>query len=140
MRPFPISSLAAFFIAFFHDPTRLPVLPDTLVGLTSASAIAYVAKKAASPAAVKVTAVSPQKGQAGTPVKIFGSGFRGGVTGNAAGPDVTIGGLTADLQGNATDTVVTVTVPLALAAGTVDVQVVTPDGRTATLPAAYEVT
>jgi hypothetical protein len=34
-----------------------------LVGMTSASAAAYVAKKAVSPALVKVTAVSPQKGQ-----------------------------------------------------------------------------
>jgi len=46
---FTLVALAAFFIAFFHDPTGLPVLSDTLVGLTSASAAAYVAKKATSP-------------------------------------------------------------------------------------------
>ena len=54
------------------------------MGLTSASAAAYVAKKAVAPtpakatAQVKVTAVSPQKGPAVTEVKIFGSGFSNG--------------------------------------------------------------
>jgi hypothetical protein len=47
---FNLVALAAFFIAFFRDPTQQPVLPDTLVGLTSASAAAYVAKKAVSAA------------------------------------------------------------------------------------------
>jgi hypothetical protein len=140
---FNLVALAAFFIAFFNDPTRLPVLPATLVGLTSASATAYVAKKAAPPAAkvaaVKVTAVSPQKGAVGiTTVRIFGSGFS--AAGDTAGPYVTMGGLTANPQASPTDTVLTVTVPPTLAAGTVDVQVATQDGRAATLPAAFEVT
>jgi hypothetical protein len=46
---FNLVALTAFFIAFLHNPARLPVLSDTLVALTSASATAYVAKKAVSP-------------------------------------------------------------------------------------------
>ncbi|HEY6279048.1 MAG TPA: IPT/TIG domain-containing protein [Streptosporangiaceae bacterium] len=136
---FNLVALVAFFIAFFNDPIQLPVLPATLVGLTSASATAYVAKKMAPPAAVKVTAVSPQKGPVGTQVRVFGSGFRA-AAGNTAGPYVTIGGLTAAAQGNPTDTVVTVSVPPGLPTGIADVQLVTADSRTATLPAAFEVT
>lgn len=136
---FTLVALAAFFIAFFHDPTRLPVLPDTLVGLTSASAAAYVAKKAASPAApVKITAVSPQKGPADTIVKIFGSGF-GDTTSDSGGrPDVTFGGLAASVQGNWTDTLVRVALPPGLPEGTADARVTTSDGRTAALPNAFE--
>jgi hypothetical protein len=43
-------------------------------------------------------------------------------------------------RGSWTDAVVRVTVPRGLPPGTVDVQVVAPDGRTATLPAAFEIT
>jgi IPT/TIG domain len=139
---FNLVALVAFFVAFVNDPTRLPVLPATLVGLTSASAAAYVAKKAAPPAAVKVTAVSPQRGPVGTEVRVFGSGFL--ATGSApAGPYVTFGGLTAgqlDPPVTPADTMLTVGVPPGLPAGTADVQVVTADGRTTTLPAAFTVT
>jgi hypothetical protein len=140
---FTLVALAAFFIAFFHDPAKLPVLPDTLVGLTSASAAAYVAKKAASPAPVKITAVSPQKGPSPSPpatVKIFGSGFGNATSGNAGTPNVTFGGLTATVQGNWTDILVHVTLPPGLPHGTADVQVITADGQTATLPHAFELT
>jgi hypothetical protein len=136
---FNLVALAAFFIAFFHAPTALPVLPDTLVGLTSASATAYVAKKATTTAPVTITAVSPQKGVAGTEVKVYGSGFS--AAGGGGDPDVTMGGYPAPLApGSWTDTIVRVTVPHGLLPGTADVQVVTPDGRTATLPAAFEIT
>jgi IPT/TIG domain len=135
---FTLVALAAFFIAFFHDPTKLPVLPDTLVGLTSASAAAYVAKKAASPVPMKVTTVSPQKGPADTIVKIFGSGFGNTTSGNGGRPDVTFGGLAATVQGNWTDTLVHVALPQGLPEGTADVKVTTPDSRTATLPNAFE--
>jgi hypothetical protein len=43
---FTLVALTAFFIAFVRDPVRLPLLPDTLIGLTSLSAAAYLAKKA----------------------------------------------------------------------------------------------
>jgi hypothetical protein len=140
---FTLVALAAFFIAFAHDPTKLPVLPDTLVGLTSASAAAYVAKKAASPASVtpvKITAVSPQKGQLGAIVKIFGSGLSDIAVSNGGSPDVTFGGLAASVQSNPTDTLVHVILPPGLPHGTADVQVITSDGRTATLPNAFELT
>ena len=138
---FTLVTLVAFFIAFFHDPAKLPVLPDTLVGLTSASAAAYVAKKAASPAApVKLAAVSPQKGPVTTIVKIFGSGFGNATAGNGESPDITFGGLAAVVLGGWTDTMVRATLPPGLPQGTADVQVIAPDGRTATLPAAFEVT
>jgi IPT/TIG domain len=136
---FTLVALAAFFIAFFRDPTKLPVLPDTLVGLTSVSAAAYVAKKAVSPAPVKITAVSPQKGSAATIVKVFGSGFSNASSGDDEPPDVTFGGLAAGVQGNWTDTVLYVTLPPTLPPGTADVQVTTADGRTAALPNAFEV-
>jgi hypothetical protein len=83
---------------------------------------------------VKITAVKPQKGAAGTPVMIFGSSL----TSNGD-PEVTMGGLHASVN-KSTDTVIHVTVPSQLAAVTVDVQVITPDGRTAVLPGAFEVT
>jgi hypothetical protein len=137
---FTLVALAAFFVAFFHDPTKLPVLPDTLVGLTSVAAAAYVAKKAASPAPVKITAVSPQKGSSATIVKIFGSALGTATSGNDGTPDVTFGGLAATVQGSWTDTLVRVTPPPTLPQGTADVQVTTTDGRTATLPNAFELT
>jgi hypothetical protein len=143
---FTLVALAAFFIAFFHDPTKLPVLSDTLVALTSASAAAYVAKKAVAPtpakatAPVKVTAVSPQKGPLVTEVKIFGSGLSNGITGGGDPPDVTFGGLAAAVQGNWTDTLALVNLPQNLPPGVADVQVITSDGRTATLPNAFELT
>ncbi len=143
---FTLVALAAFFIAFFHDPARLPVLPDTLVGLTSASAAAYVAKKTVAPAPaqatapLKVTAVSPQKGPLAARVKIFGSGLGAGAPGSGDPPDVTLGGLAAAVQGNWTDTLVLVTLPQNLPPGTADVQVSTSDGRTATLPNAFDLT
>jgi hypothetical protein len=81
---FTLVALTAFFIAFFHAPAKLPVLPDTLVGLTSASAAAYVAKKAASSTPAKITAVSPQKGPANAPVKVFGSGMGSATSGDGS--------------------------------------------------------
>jgi hypothetical protein len=141
---FNLVALTAFLIAFFHSPVSLPVLPDTLVGLTSASAAAYVAKKATSTAdpapPLVLTAVSPQKGAAGAPVTVFGSGLVNTASGNSGSPQVTIGGLTASLRADCTGTMVPVTVPEDLPPGEVDVRVVTSDGRADILPAAFEVT
>jgi hypothetical protein len=137
---FTLVGLAAFFIAFFHDATKLPVLPDTLVGLTSASAGVYVAKKAVSPAPLKITAVSPQKGPPGATIKIFGSGFGNAISGSVSPLYVTVGGLAAGVPGTWTDTLVSVTLPPGLPQGTADVQVTTSDGQTASLPNAFELT
>jgi len=51
---------------------------------------------------------------------------------------VTFGGLAAAVQGNWTDTLIHVTLPQNLPPGLADVQVTTSDGRTATLPNAFE--
>jgi hypothetical protein len=131
---FNLVALVAFFVAFAHHPVKLPVLPDTLVGLTSASAATYVAKKGARPAAAKITAVSPQKGDTDTPIRIFGSGIAGD-----GGPDVTVGGLAAKVE-SWTDTEIQVALSGDLVPGTLDVQVVTSDGRTAKLPGAFHLT
>jgi hypothetical protein len=136
---FTLVTLTAFFIGFFRSPTTLPALPDTLVGLSSASAAAYVAKKATSSAPMTITAVSPQKGPAGTTAKVYGSNLGNPASGTGP-PDVTMGGLTATVQGSWSGTVVPVAVPPGLPLGTVEVQVITPEGLTATLPAAFEVT
>jgi hypothetical protein len=141
---FNLVALVAFFIAFFHNPTSLPVLPDTLVGLTSASAAAYVAKKAtvgAAPAPpLTLTAVSPQKGAPGTPVSIFGSGIVNTASPDGGTPEVTMGGLAAPTRAGFTGTRVAVTVPASLPPGTVDVQVATSDGRACIMSAVFEVT
>ena len=141
---FNLVALTAFFIAFFHSPVSLPVLPDTLVGLTSASAAAYVAKKATSGAApappLTVTAVSPQKGAPGTLVSVFGSGLMNTASADSGRPEVTIGGLTAPPRADSTAAIVPVAVPEGLHPGTFDVRVATSDGQAAILPAAFEVT
>lgn len=141
---FNLVALTAFFIAFFHSPVSLPVLPDTLVGLTSASAAAYVAKKATSGAApappLTLTAISPQKGAAGTPVSVFGSGLMNTASADARRPEVTIGGITAPPRADSTAAIVPVMVPEGLPPGIVDVRVATSDGQAAILPAAFEVT
>jgi hypothetical protein len=141
---FNLVALTAFFVAFFHNPDSLPVLPDTLVALTSASATAYVAKKATSSGApappLLVTAVIPQKGAAGAAVSVFGSGLVNTASGDGGTPGVTMGGLVAPPRGPFTATMVPVTVPQGLPAGIIDVQVVTSDGRAGILPAAFQVT
>ncbi len=141
---FNLVALTAFFIAFFHSPVSLPVLPDTLVGLTSASAAAYVAKKATSTTApappLTLTAVSPQKGAAGAPVSVFGSGLVNTASADGGSPEVTMGGLTAPPRGKSSAVMAPVTVPEGLPAGPVDVRVVTSDGRADILPGAFEVT
>src|SRR5580700_9767432 len=120
---FNLVALTAFFIAFFHSPVSLPVLPDTLVGLTSASAAAYVAKKAtttADPAPPLVlTAVSPQKGAPGAPVTVYGSGLINTASAAGGSPEVTMGGLTAPLRADCTGVMVPVRVPEGLLPGEV---------------------
>jgi len=137
---FTLVALVVFFIAFFHDPVNLPVLPDTVVGLTAASATVYVGAKAVSPAPVRIVAVNPRKGPATATVSIFGSGLCHATSGNGGAPEVTFGGLTASVQGCWTDTLVRVILPPDLPPGPADVQVLTSDGRTAIMPGAFELT
>jgi hypothetical protein len=119
---FNIVALVAFFYAFAHNPTALPVLPDTLVALTSASATAYVAKKAGTSSPVSITAVSPQLVKIGDPVTIYGSNLWGtlpnaaqtSVPGNTPvdpppkKPQVTIGGALATVISEASNSELTV--------------------------------
>jgi len=132
--------LAVFFTAFFRDPVRLPALPDWLIGITAASAIAYIGKKTSSAARVMITAVSPQKGSRTATIKIFGSGLGETMSGDRGVPYVTFGGLAASVQDDWTDTLIRVTLPPSLSPGIVDVQVTTSSGRTVMMPAAFELT
>jgi KAP family P-loop domain/IPT/TIG domain len=80
---------------------------------------------------VRITSFGPASGPAGTRVTLTGSGFRG-IGGDAGDPDVTVGGLFAPVQGTATDTTLTITVPQELPPGGHDFQVITADGRVGT--------
>jgi hypothetical protein len=81
---FNVVALIAFSVAFFRDPSRLPALPDTLVGLTSLSAATYVAKKAlpatAAAQTTKGTGSASQLSSAGAAVAESGT-----VSSSAAG-------------------------------------------------------
>jgi hypothetical protein len=140
---FNIVALVAFFYAFAHHPTALPVLPDTLVGLTSASATAYVAKKAATSAPLSVTAVSPQKVHAGDQVTIYGSNLCGTpVAGALVLPSVTIGGVGVTILSDPSGTELVVQVDAntpTSAAQTLPIQVVTRGGQSTKFPNALEV-
>ena len=146
---FNLVALVAFFYAFAHHPTALPVLPDTLVGLTSASATAYVAKKAGTSSPLTITAVSPQLVKIGDSVTIYGSNLWGtlpvvsptSVPGNTPidpnpppKPQVTVGGALAMVTSDASNTALTVQVLAETPPGqTLAVQVVNLGGQSAKL-------
>ncbi len=154
---FNLVALTAFFIAFFHQPTTLPTLSDTLVALTSASATAYVAKKAATSTptpSVTISAVSPQRGAPGSTLRVYGSNLCAGQTPeNKDKLSVTVGGTPAVVQDEAQDSLIVVCVPevpdeqkSGVSGGDqhpderpLAVQVVTPSGQTARLPNAFVV-
>jgi hypothetical protein len=137
---FNLVALTAFFIAFFHNPVTLPALSDTLVALTSGSAAAYVAKKAASGTPVAISAVSPQKGAPNSRLSIYGTNLCAGRQ-SSENPQVTVGGLIAPVDGTAQDSRVDVFVPATTVASTdeLQVEVVTPSGQAACLPKAFVV-
>ncbi len=135
-------ALTAFLIAFFHHPTTLPMLSDTSVALTSGSAAAYVAKKAAtSDTPVTISAVTPQKGTPGCDLQTYGTNLCGGPQ-STADPSVTVGGVVANIKGSAVDSQITVTVSsdLVASAEELPVQIVTSTGQTAVLKKAFVVT
>ena len=68
---------AVYFVAEFTRPSvqGLPVIPDTLLGLTSVSAAAYVGKKAATRTQPTITGVFPSILRAGVQAVITGSGL-----------------------------------------------------------------
>ena len=68
---------AVYFVAEFVRPSvqGLPVIPDTLLGLTSVSAALYVGKKAATRTQPTITGVFPSNLKVGTEAVITGSGL-----------------------------------------------------------------
>lgn len=84
---------------------------------------------------VEITSVQPKKGPAGMVLTIHGVGF-GAV--QAAG-EVTFGGLAASVTAWS-DGMLYVILPEGLPQGFADVQVITPEGRAAKLPNAFELT
>jgi hypothetical protein len=104
---FNLVALVAFWVAFAHDPTKLPVLSDTLVALTGVSASAYVVKKAAWTQPIAITGVVPSVAVPGANVTITGTNLDDG-TGLA--PTVYIDGQAAAV-GNFGPSQLVVTVP-----------------------------
>src|SRR5205823_11916194 len=74
-------ALTFFFGQLLSSPQiGLPTIPDVLLGLTSVSAVGYVAKKALPTAARQITRVEPPRvplaqWQAGTTLTVYGSGL-----------------------------------------------------------------
>ena len=68
---------AVYFVAEFVRPSSqgLPVIPDTLLGLTSVSAALYVGKKAATRTQPTITGVFPSILRVGEEAVITGSGL-----------------------------------------------------------------
>ncbi len=68
---------AVYFVAEFVRPSvqGLPVIPDTLLGLTSVSAALYVGKKAATRTQPTITGVFPSNLKVGADAVITGSGL-----------------------------------------------------------------
>lgn len=68
---------AAYFISQFLNPKGdgLPIIPDTLLGLTSVSAALYVGKKAVTRTQPSVTGVFPAPLRDGQPFTIIGTGL-----------------------------------------------------------------
>lgn len=89
---FNLVALLYFFAALIQDPTALPDLPDTLVGLTSLAALTYVGGKLTNANAPAIKSISIVSGnfdgalQAGSVIRIMGENF---VTG-ADQPEVTL--------------------------------------------------
>lgn len=78
---FNLVALIFFGVALARSPQTLPNIPDTLVGLTSVSALTYLGAKVVSSNQPTITSVSitsaPSNGilHAGDTIKIIGSGF-----------------------------------------------------------------
>lgn len=82
---------AVYFVAEFVRPSSrgLPVIPDTLLGLTSVSAALYVGKKAATRTQPTITGVFPSILRVGEEAVITGSGLTADPDGATAGPVTT---------------------------------------------------
>jgi hypothetical protein len=145
-------ALTFFFGDFLTSPQLgLPTIPDVLLGLTSVSAVGYVAKKALPAAVRKITKLEPAtvplaQWQAGTTLKVFGSGL---LNADGSAPDQVrfenaAGGRDASrvIASMTTEGLVldTETPPNKLTAGKYDALVVTKEGNKVTKTDALEVT
>jgi hypothetical protein len=85
---------AVYFVSEFLRPrgTGLPIIPDTLLGLTSVSAGLYVGKKAVTRSQPTVTSVFPSILQDGQPFTVVGTGL----TVDPAAPTVGLARVTID--------------------------------------------
>jgi hypothetical protein len=85
---------AVYFVSEFLRPrgTGLPIIPDTLLGLTSVSAGLYVGKKAVTRSQPTVTSVFPSILQDGQPFTVAGTGL----TVDPAAPTVGLARVTID--------------------------------------------
>jgi len=131
-------ALVFFFGEFWAKPQLgLPTIPDVLLGLTSVSAVGYVAKKALPSGGLNVVKVDPPEAATGAVVTLYASGLADaqGVVPAAADVTVEFGATAANVQTITTSgqgPTVTVEVPAGLPAGPVDVTV-TYKGQKSTL-------
>jgi hypothetical protein len=124
---FNLVALAFFFEKLFTSGVaNLPVIPDTLVALTGASALAYLTKKGVVSDAPLITTIFPARAAAGSIVHIRGQHF--GSTGSATGLVVLFGGIPATAVDVQTSTSLDATVPDVGGDKTLDVVVSTAEG------------
>jgi hypothetical protein len=138
-------ALVFFFGEFWTNPQLgLPTIPDVLLGLTSVSAVGYVAKKALPSGGLNVVKVDPAKAAAGAVVTLYVSGLADAQGTVPAAADVTVefGTTAAGVQTITTSSegpTMTVVVPAGLPATAVDVTV-TYQGQKSTLKNGFTLT
>lgn len=120
-----------------HPELGLPSIPDVLLGLTSVSAVGYVAKKVLPTGGLNVVKVEPAKAAAGDVITLYVSGLADPQGAVPAATEVTVefGATDANVLTITTageGPIVTVEVPTGLPAGPVDVTV-TYQGQKSTL-------
>ena len=131
-------ALVFFFGELWTNPQLgLPTIPDVLLGLTSVSAVGYVAKKALPSGALKIVKVDPPKAHSSDVVRLYVSGLADaqGVVAPHTEVTVKLGSTTVEPQSITTSgegPVVHIALPAGLSAGPRDVSV-SYQGQTATL-------
>jgi hypothetical protein len=140
---FNLIAVAVFLVLFVPDvQAGLPVLPDYLVALTSASALGYLGKKAFGAQTPSITAILPVRVRPAGMLTIHGTGLTVGTR----TPIVTIDGMAADevkitrVPRTASDGVqLTAKVPVGVAAGAGKTVSVRPTGDVAAATGTIEV-
>jgi hypothetical protein len=131
---FNLVALVYFFAALAHDPSSLPVIPDTLMGLTSASAAGYLGKKAVQSYVPTITSVVPSTVAQGSAFKVLGANFTGPSSPPATTDDssrgiiVTVGGADAKPVDASVDGELVVTAPPGIISGPTTLTVITAGG------------